>query len=85
MKFDYTPGDVAGLLRKANLGCVRERIMWEAFDYLDPKHSDRLIDELTAAYAEHGIEVVRVCTARRNRTVIPPRSPRSGPKSRRLT
>lgn len=59
MKFDYTPGDVAGLLRKANLGCVRERIMWEAFDYLDPKHSDRLVDELTAAYAEHGIEIVQ--------------------------
>ena len=59
MKFDYTPGDVAGLLRKANLGCVRERIMWEAFDFLDPKHSDRLVDELTAAYAEHGIEIVQ--------------------------
>lgn len=59
MKFGYTPGDVAGLLRKANLGCVRERIMWEAFDYLDPNQSNRLVDELMATYAEHGIKVVQ--------------------------
>ena len=59
MKFDYTMDDTIGLLRKAGISYVRERIMWSDFDYLRPETATNpLIDDLAAAYRRHGIKVV---------------------------